>query len=140
MEKAIFTIESELYVEGIHDPFNRWNGWACPIFPLESVEVIAKFLVDNNADFEQGGIVVMLDGVPHWKEIDDTDGETLFYPILPQVVDGIEYFEVGAGGWVWDDVTFPDINDEDEGHAYWVGEIRDCQYKSSAVIEIIGGK
>ena len=141
MEKAIFTIEGGMYVEGIHDPRNRWNGWATPIFPIESVQVIATFLDDNLADFREGGIVVVVDGVPHWKELDDSDGEVMLYPILPQVVDGVEHFEVGAGGWVWDDVEFPAFDEEDEGHAYWVGEVRDCQYKSAGVMATItGGK
>jgi hypothetical protein len=137
MDKAIFTIEGELYIEGLHDPRNRWNGWATPIFPIESVQVIATFLDDNLADFREGGIVVMIDGVPHWKELDESDGETILYPIAPQVIDGVEYFEVGAGGWVWDDVEFPDFGDDEESHDYWLGEIRDCQYKSAGVLDMI---
>lgn len=140
MDKAIFTIDGGLYVEGMHIPSNRWNGWAKPIFPLESVQVIATFLDDNLADFREGGIVVMVDGVPHWKELDESDGEVMLYPILPQVVNGTEYFEVGAGGWVWDDVTIPDFGDDEESHNYWLGEVKDCQYKSSGVLDMIGGK
>jgi hypothetical protein len=79
----------------------------------------------------------MIDGVPHWKELDESDGETILYPIAPQVIDGVEYFEVGAGGWVWDDVEFPDFGDDEESHDYWLGEIRDCQYKSAGVLDMI---
>ena len=140
MQKAIFTIEGGLYIEGIHDPQHRWNGWACPIFPIESVQVIATFLDDNCADFREGGIVVVIDGVPNWKEIDDMDGETVCYPIIPQVIDGVDYFEIGAGGWVWDDVTFPSRTDDVESFEYWFCQIEDCKYKSAGVLDMIGGK
>jgi hypothetical protein len=140
MEKAIFTIEGGMYVEGIHDPRNRWNGWATPIFPIESVQVIATFLDDNLADFREGGIVVVVDGVPHWKEVDDSDGETMFYPILPQVVDGVEHFEVGAGGWVWDDVTIPDFGDDEESHQFLLDEMKACNYRTLHALEMMWGK
>ena len=142
MNKAIFTIDGGLYVEGAHVPSNRWNGWAKPIFPLESVQVIASWLVDNNADYEQGGIVVMLDGVPHWKEIND-EGKTVIYPCLECVVNGEKFFDIGSYGWVWDDVTIPTLDtwdDEGETYDYWLGEIKACAYKSAGVLDMIGGK
>lgn len=140
MDKAIFTIDGDLYIEGLHIPSNRWNGWAKPIFPLESVQVVSTWLDDNYSDFREAGIVVMIDGVPHWKELDESDNETILYPIAPQVIDGVEYFEVGAGGWVWDDVTIPDFGDNEESHDYWVGEVKACKYKSAGVLDMIGGK
>lgn len=137
MEKAIFTIEGGMYVEGIHIPSNRWNGWAMPLFPKESAEVIARFLNDNCADFREGGIIVMEEGIPCWKEIDDMDGKEVTYPIVPEVIDGTEYFDIGSGGWVWDDVDFPDFGDDDESRDYWVGEIKACGYKSAGVMATI---
>ena len=138
-KEAIFTIEGELYVEGVHIPQMRWNGWAMPSFPLESVEVIAKFLAEQNADYEQGGIVVMVDGVPHWKDLND-EGVAYLDPITPYKVDGVDLYDIGSGCWCWDDVTVPDFGDDEESHAYWLGEIKDCQYKSAGVLNMIGGK
>jgi hypothetical protein len=138
MEKAIFTIDGGIYVEGMHIPSNRWNGWAKPIFPLESAQVIATWLDDSRADFREGGIVVMIDGVPHWKELDESDGEVMTYPCVKCVVNGTDYYDIGAGGWVWDDVTFPDFGDDEESHDYWVGEIKACEHKSSGVMELVG--
>ena len=141
MEKAIFTIDGEIYLEGMHIPSNRWNGWAKPIFTLESAQVIATWLDDSGADFREAGIVVMVDGVPHWKELDESDGETVIYPCVKSVVNGTDYYDIGAGGWVWDDVDFPDFGDDEESRDYWVGEIKACDYKSSGVMATItGGK
>ena len=137
MEKAIFTIDGGIYVEGMHIPSNRWNGWAKPIFPLESVQVIATWLDDSGADFREAGIVVMIDGVPHWKELDESDGEVMTYPCVKCVVNGAEFYDIGAGGWVWDDVTFPDFGDDEESHDYWVGEVKACEYKSAGVMATI---
>lgn len=106
MEKALFTIEGEIVVEGIHNPHSRWNGWAMPLLPLSSVVKVAEWLESIGADPADGGIPKVIDGVPHWVALDEmTETFTETLRMVPVVIDGIEYFEVGTGGWCWDEYT-----------------------------------
>lgn len=102
MESALFTIDDIITVNGIHDPQVRWNGWACPFFPLESVQTISDYFGSlNEYEYEdclQGGIVRVVDGVPHWVHMEDT--ETMF-PISPVSIDGTDYYDIGSNGWCW---------------------------------------
>jgi hypothetical protein len=84
----------------------------------------------------------MIDGVPHWKELDESDGETIISPCVKCVVNGAEFYHIGSDcGWIWDDVTIPDFGDDDESRDWWVGEIKACNYKSAGVMATItGGK
>jgi hypothetical protein len=108
MEKAVFTLEGEIFVEGIHNPHKRWNGWAMPLLPLASVVKVAEWLESIGANVADGGIPVVIDGVPHWESLDEMTETTVeTHRIDPTVIDGVEYFSIGAGGWCWDDVPNP---------------------------------
>ena len=144
MEKAIFNIDDMMFVEGIHNPKRYWNGWACPMFPLESVEVIAEFLKPqlNDKDcLSSGALTLMVYGVPCFKSLDDeTQTVESILPITPKVIDGVDYYDV-SDGWVWDVLTVPDFGDDDESRDYWVGLVKDCPFKSAGVMATItGGK
>lgn len=141
MEKAIFNIDDMLYVEGIHNPNHRWNGWACPMFPLESVKVICEFLKPQLEDKDclaNGELYLMIDGVVHSKSLDDeTQTIESTEPVTPEVIDGVEYYNIGAGGWIWDDVTIPDFGDDAESRDYWVSLVEECSFKSAGVMGMI---
>jgi hypothetical protein len=108
MEKALFTLEGEIIVLGIHNPRDRWNGWAKPLLPLSSVVAVSEWLESIGAEIENGGFPVVIDGVPHWKALDEMTETTVeTHRIAPQVIEGVEYFNIGAGGWVWDEYTPP---------------------------------
>jgi hypothetical protein len=51
MMKATFTLDGEGSFVGYHDPDVRWNGWACPFFPIESVREIAALTAQMAAEF-----------------------------------------------------------------------------------------
>jgi hypothetical protein len=142
MKKAIFCIDDMLFVEGIHLPLNRWNGWAKPIFPIESVKVICEFLKPQLEDKDclmNGELYLMIDGVVHSKSLDDETGTIeSIAPVTPDlVIDGVEYYNIGAGGWIWDDVDVPDFGDDDESRDYWIGLIEECPFKSAGVMATI---
>jgi hypothetical protein len=108
MEKGFFTLEGEIIVEGVHNPQSRWNGWAMPLLPLASVVKVAEWLESIGAEIENGGFPVVIDGVPHWKSLDEMTETTVeTHRIDPTVIDGVEYFSIGAGGWCWDEYTPP---------------------------------
>lgn len=100
MERALFTIDGETDFEGWHDPTERWNGFACPRFPLDTVARIAEWLRAENARGEaQEEIVVDGDRVVvRWLDGEDEgEGEAL----APVLVDGTPLYPVGSYGWTW---------------------------------------
>jgi hypothetical protein len=106
MEQCFFTLEDEIFVLGIFDPQRRWNGWACPLLPLASVVKVAEWMESIGAEIENGGFPVVIDGVPHWKALDEmTETVVETHRITPTIVDGVEYYDIGAGGWCWYEVT-----------------------------------
>jgi hypothetical protein len=119
MEHCFFTLEDEIFVRGIFNPSDRWNGWAKPLLPLASVVKVAEWLVKCDANVADGGLPVVIDGVPHWVELDDNEEETLTTPIAPTVFEGVEYFDIGAGGWCWYEVTPSEPCDECGAMLVW---------------------
>jgi hypothetical protein len=101
MIKATFTIDGCVFVDGIHDPQEKWNGWACPLFPIDSVRIIAEWVdslgVQGAEDF--GGEVPFVDdaGRVFWVNGDEAR------QVLPVDVDGAEYFDMW-NGWIWSTV------------------------------------
>ena len=104
MEHCFFTLESEIFVKGIFNPSDRWNGWAKPLLPLASVVKVAEWLANCEANPADGGVVTIVNGVPQWVEVND-DGYIVPTPIDPTIVEGVEYYSIGAGGWCWYEVT-----------------------------------
>jgi hypothetical protein len=118
MEHCFFTLENEIFVQGIFDPRRRWNGWACPLLPLSSVVKVAEWLANCEANPADGGVVTIVDGVPQWVEVND-DGYIVPAPIVPTVVDGVEYYDIGAGGWCWSEVEPSEPCDECGAMLVW---------------------
>lgn len=79
-------------VAGVHDPAERWNGWACPSFPMTSVRAIAEW-VDAQANVEDYSRVIVEGGRVFVAEGDGDRYE------VPADSDG--RFPVGAWAWVW---------------------------------------
>lgn len=109
---ATFRIEGqpELF-PGVHDPLRRWNGWARPRFSRDVAEHIATWV---NAD--DGDRTATL----HWE------GEALVHAYLSQAIEDPDYepqryepdtegrYSVGAGSWIWEDITAPEGEDPHE--------------------------
>jgi hypothetical protein len=83
-------------VVGYHNPNHRWNGWATPWFPIESVRIIQGRL-------DQGTkITIDDDGVWLWRE-DEIEDMTDPRGFLEESinVDGVRMWDIGQGGWCW---------------------------------------
>lgn len=79
-------------VPGVHDPAERWNGWACPSFPMASVRAIAEW-IDSQPDAEEYRRVVVEDDRVFILESKDDRHE------VHADKDGL--YPVGAWAWVW---------------------------------------
>lgn len=82
-------------IAGVHDPAERWNGWACPRFTLDAVRELAAWLAAQDPD--DGYDTVSVDG--DRVTVTTYDGET--YDVRPHD-DGL--YGVGAYAWVWSEV------------------------------------
>lgn len=79
-------------VAGVHDPAERWNGWACPSFPMTSVRAIAEW-IDSQPDAENySRVIIEGDKVFISEDKDDR------YEVVADK-DGL--YPVGAWAWVW---------------------------------------
>ena len=88
-------------LEGVHDPEHRWNGWACPYFPLVSVYRIAAVTHAENAERE--GTAFTIDDQGVWEldleyaaDYPDPRGR-----LVPTIVhEGATYYAAGES-WCW---------------------------------------
>lgn len=75
----------------------RWNGWACPCFPLASCEVILSRCSGAHLDPEtQAAIIPREDAGPG-------DPPEEIYPATTILVAGqpVEVWAIGCGCWTW---------------------------------------
>lgn len=90
---------------GLHDPRVRWNGFACPLFALDTCRQIAEVvnaLPDNceRIDITDDGRVFSV-----WLEGDDGEEAS---EVLPVCIGGVDWFPLGSHGWVWCDCVSDD--------------------------------
>ena len=91
-------------LRGVHNPLHRWNGFATPYFPIDSV-LRVKEVVEQEQDYPQK-FTIDDEGVWYWvedyaDEYDDPRGR------LEASIefDGVTMYDIGNGGWCWDEVT-----------------------------------
>jgi hypothetical protein len=98
--KSYFSLDDAfLPVMGYHDPKQNWNGWACPVFPMESVELILMYLGQPDPDDDgTGWEIVNGELFQFYMERGIEQERTKEEPII---VDGIACYNVGAFNWVW---------------------------------------
>lgn len=84
----------------------RWNGWAVPIFPMDSVLLIKRIL-DNSRQDPDAANIITIDDEGVWElctayrdEATDARGDK----VAEIVVDGVTYYAVGDS-WCWDETT-----------------------------------
>jgi hypothetical protein len=98
-------------LDGVHDPADHWNGWACPYLTLESVLKVEKWyaeLIENReVDRVEGWTVVE-------GEVFYNDGEGNVSVVSPTFFGGFTFidedgsesytpfYDVGCNGWTWD--------------------------------------
>lgn len=109
LSAATFRIEGqpELF-PGAHDPSRRWNGWARPRFSRDVAEHIATWVNadegDRTAEFSWEGPVLV--HVNFAEADEDPDYEPRRYE-----PDAEGRYDVGAGSWIWDDISAPEGED-----------------------------
>jgi hypothetical protein len=100
MVKAYFSLDDRfLPVMGYHDPSQNWNGWACPVFPMESVELILMYL--GLPDLDADGLYYEIVGNEIFCRSMTTGEEDYCEVLEPVIVDGISCYDIGAFNWVW---------------------------------------
>lgn len=93
----------------------RWNGFvAFPLFDRPTVERIAANLAKSHATNPDdsyltwdGDTVVLHDGVAEQDAVTDPEGWGDYEPerIEPQVVEGVQRWDIGGCSWVWSEWT-----------------------------------
>jgi hypothetical protein len=94
---AMFALDELGLWHGVHNPSTRWNGWACPLFTLETCREIAEVI---NALPDNEERIVVTDSQVFSVFIGNGEEETGEYE--PVTIDGVNFFALGAMGWVWD--------------------------------------
>ena len=85
------------------DTAQRWNGWQCPIFPLDSVKAITLTLDQAQDKSDNHFITFTDDGIwihnPNYAdEYEDTRGERA----VEITVNGQTYYSID-NGWCWEE-------------------------------------
>lgn len=97
-ERATFALDDLGEWQGVHNPETRWNGFACPLFTLETCREIATVVNDElvHSDefvkFDDDRIFTVYVG----------NGDEEVNEVLPVMVNGVPMFPLGSHGWVWD--------------------------------------
>ena len=108
--KDRFSIDGEDRIFGWHNPTLRWNGFACPYFPIESVREIKAWLDKVAAETPREDVQrleIDSDGRVWWAE-DEYDPRIEEKPVNtehrlrddPSFPD-VPVYSIGAFGWVW---------------------------------------
>jgi len=76
----------------------RWNGFACPLFPLEEAKRLALI---NNASEGSGHLLFNKeqDCFCFWQAGQSTDEPPEIFEAT--VIDGVAYYAIGAFDWCW---------------------------------------
>lgn len=101
-ERATFALDELGKWQGVHNPETRWNGFACPLFTLDTCREIATVVNDELAHSDE---FVKFDGDRVFT-VYVGNGEEEVEEVLPIVVKGVPMFPLGSHGWVWDCVEF----------------------------------
>lgn len=92
-----FTLDELGEWQGVHIPSERWNGWACPWFTLETCREIAEVI--NALPDNEEKIVVTESQV---FSVYIGNGEEEVTEVEPSIIAGAEFFPLGSWGWVWE--------------------------------------
>lgn len=106
MKQQIFTIEVN---NGDLAEFNGitfgklWNGWECPLFPIESInKILSDIGTEEDAKlcgfsfYEYDSLYdVIIEKYYYNEKIEYCATEK------PTIIDGIKYYSLGAYSWTW---------------------------------------
>jgi hypothetical protein len=80
---------------------HRWNGWACPLFPLESCQRIIERVDGARFDPELDAFVIPRENAEPGEEPVDTYRSRII------LISGraVKVWPIGSGSWTWDKST-----------------------------------
>lgn len=109
-ENFTLGLEDTLF-DGIHDPADHWNGWACPYLSLDGVLKVEKWMNElvKNGEIDSNEGPSVVDGEVFWN-----DGEGNVSAVSPTFFDGFlfvdedgeecfeAFYELGNFGWTYE--------------------------------------
>ncbi len=100
---AVFAIEAipGRYFHGV-DSGQNWNGWACPLFPLDEANRLAACI--NESEF-CGHMHYDATKDAFLSTPDEQDEDESTETFAATVSDGTTYYAVGGHSWCWENVS-----------------------------------
>ncbi|KJL45562.1 hypothetical protein [Microbacterium trichothecenolyticum] len=121
--------------------WHRWNGWAVPIFTREtliaSADALRELFPDAYVTDSEGvRLTFDADGFPILTDVMFAPGGSDYDPehpdggdmIVPIVIDGVTYYDIGGGGYVWQDARRDHEHYYDSARSAW-----QCRYCGTAI-------
>jgi hypothetical protein len=89
--------------EGFHEPEKRWNGWACPSFPMDTVRALAEWLnTEGDEQFHKIEIDNSLVQLTSALNTEDQWTERVPSQVIFTAPDAaVVVYSVGAYAWTW---------------------------------------
>lgn len=72
-----------------------WNGWAMPYFSREVAEQVLAEFGEGYAPSWDGDTLTM------WNQVESDDDQEREYVERFTDANGVEYYAIGAGSWIW---------------------------------------
>ena len=103
--RALFAIDPLTTADvfpGVHDPRERWNGWATPRFDLATVRKISVWLTRIYTDYDdaRADITVNDDGTVTTFE---TVGDDQVWDTVTPDADGL--YSIFTYAWCWEEIS-----------------------------------
>ena len=97
MQHGTFEID-ELEFKGIYNPQQRWNGFYCPYFDLETAKQVLSIQESKEESLNNGY---------YYYELSHCENYIL--GVVPEGIDvcesiifeGVRYYPIGYNNWVW---------------------------------------
>lgn len=110
-DKFTIGIDIEPLLDGVHVPYEHWNGWATPFLTLDSVRKVEAWIAElvANGEIEDSEGPSVVDGEVFWN--DGTGGR---FGVSPTTFEGFTFidddgdecyeafYDVGRCGWTYE--------------------------------------
>lgn len=115
------TIDDETWFEAMHDPTDRWNGWASPKFDRATAERLVEWMNEFVAENAYESDVLSWDGndVIGWCQMYADEGGEKYTPARWSP-DAEGRYSIGAWAWTWtSEDQWGAMYDEDKALYVW---------------------
>jgi hypothetical protein len=97
MKHGTFEID-ELEFKGIYNPQQRWNGFYCPYFDLETAKKVLFTQAPKNDCIENDWYYYELSTCENYIVSNTLEGIEVYQSII---FEGVRYYPIGYNNWVW---------------------------------------